>query len=208
MTAAKFTFDTVFAGKKNIASDEARARQRLVFTQGEIDKMVHEARIAGVTSGEVRAREALAGAVAQTANIVRESVKRALSEVENLRIEASQLAFAAARHLAAAALSHAPADDVEQALRQAMHQAIAEPRLVLRAAPPVAAVLSERIEKIARDEGFEGSVQVVADPAQQLADCRMEWRGGGAERSQAAIEEALAEVIARHLSRSHSSVEA
>ena len=49
--ASKFTFDTVFEGKKNVASDEARARQRLVFTQGEIDKMVHEARVAGVTAG-------------------------------------------------------------------------------------------------------------------------------------------------------------
>lgn len=208
MAAPKFTFDTVFAGKKDIASDQARARQRLVFTQGEIDKMLNDARVAGLTAGEVRAREALAAAVAQTAAIVRDSVTRALSEIESVRTEASQLAFAAARRLATAALSHAPAEDVELALRQAMHQAVGEPRLVLRAAPPVVEALSERIEKIALDEGFEGSVQIVADAAQHVADCRMEWRGGGAERSQAAIEAALAELIARHFSRSHSSVEA
>jgi flagellar assembly protein FliH len=91
-----------------------------------------------------------------------------------------------------------------------MHQAIGEPRLVLRASPPVVEALSERIEKIAREEGFEGAVQIVADAAQHIADCRMEWRGGGAERSQAAIEAALAELIARHFSRStqHSSPEA
>jgi len=207
-TASKFTFDTVFDGKKTIASDEARARQRLVFTQAEIDKMVHEARVSGVTSGEVRAREALAAAVAQTAGIVRDSVTRSLAEIESIRVEASQLAFAAAKRLATAALSHAPAEDVEQALRQAIHQAIGEPRLVLRAAPAVVEALSERIEAIARAEGFEGSVQIIADPAQHNADCRMEWRGGGAERSQAAIESALAELIARHFSRSHSSVEA
>jgi flagellar assembly protein FliH len=210
MTAPKFTFDTVFAGKKDIASDQARARQRLVFTQGEIDKMVHDARVAGLTAGEVRAREALAAAVTQTAAVVRDSVTRALTEIEAVRTEASQLAFAAARRLAIAALSHAPAEDVELALKQAMHQAIGEPRLVLRASPPVVEALSERIEKIAREEGFEGAVQIVADAAQHIADCRMEWRGGGAERSQAAIEAALAELIARHFSRStqHSSPEA
>jgi flagellar assembly protein FliH len=207
-TASKFTFDTVFEGKKNVASDEARARQRIILTQGEIDRMVHDARVSGVTSGEVRAKEALAAAVAQTAGIVRDSVTRSLAEVEAVRVEASQLAFAAARRLAVAALAHAPAEDVELALRQAMHQAIGEPRLVLRAAPAVVEALSERIETIARDEGFEGSVQIIADPAQHSADCRMEWRGGGAERSQAAIETALAELIARHFSRSHSSVEA
>ena len=207
---SKFTFDTVFEGKKNTPSDQARARQRLVFTQGEIDQMVNEARVAGLTAGEVRAREALAAAVAQTANIVRESVARSLSEIESVRVEASQLALAAARHLAVAALSHAPAEDIETALRQAMHQALGEPKLVLRAAPPIVEALSERIEQIAREEHFEGSVQIVADPAQRLADCRMEWRGGGAERSQSAIEAALAEVIARHFSRStqHSSAEA
>src|SRR5215469_6350946 len=178
--ASKFTFDTVFEGKKNVASDEARARQRLVFTQGEIDKMVHEARVAGVTSGDVRAKEAIAAAVAQSAGIVRDSVTRSLAEIEAVRVEASQLAFAAARRLAVAALSHAPAEDVELALRQAMHQAIGEPRLLLRAAPLVVEALSQRIEEIARAEGFEGSVQIVADPGQRIADCRMEWRGGGA----------------------------
>ena len=44
----------------------------------------------------------------------------------------------------AAALAALPAGDVEIALREAMHQAIGEPRITLRAAPDVVAALESR----------------------------------------------------------------
>jgi hypothetical protein len=39
---------------------------------------------------------------------------------------------------------------------------------------------------------------LAADPAVTGADCRIEWRGGGAERSEAVIEAALDRLIAGH----------
>ena len=56
-------------------------------------------------------------------------------EIEQLRAEATEIAFAAAKKIAPAALAALPAGDVEAALRGAMHQAIGEPRITLRAAP-------------------------------------------------------------------------
>ncbi len=41
---------------------------------------------------------------------------------------------------------------------------------------------------------------IAADPAMQGADCRIEWRGGGAERSEQTIEEALNALIVRRFS--------
>ena len=38
------------------------------------------------------------------------------------------------------------------------------------------------------------------DPTISGADCRIEWRGGGSERSEAAIEAALDALIARRFS--------
>ena len=81
-----------------------------------------------------------------------------------------------------------------------MHQAIGEPRLTLRAAPQVAEALNDRIAEIAHEEGFDGRVQISADPALANADCRIEWRGGGAERAEAALEAAIDTLIARHFS--------
>jgi flagellar assembly protein FliH len=41
---------------------------------------------------------------------------------------------------------------------------------------------------------------MAADPGISGADCRIEWRGGGSERSEAAIEAALDALIARRFS--------
>src|SRR5438876_1071255 len=74
----------------------------------------------------------------------------------------------------------------------AIHQAIGEPRVVLRANPRVIEALNGQLSEIAHEEGYEGRLVAAADPAINGADCRIEWRGGGAERSEAAMEEALA----------------
>ena len=81
-----------------------------------------------------------------------------------------------------------------------MHQAIGEPRLTLRAAPAVVEVLEVRLADIAHEEGYEGRVMIAADPAMQGADCRIEWRGGGAERCEQTIEESLTALIGRRFS--------
>ncbi len=97
-----------------------------------------------------------------------------------MRDEAAHVALAMARKIAPAALAALPAGDVEIALRQAMHQAIGEPRITLRAAPAVTAILQPRLDDIAHEEGYEGRVLIAADPAMKAGDCRIEWRGGGA----------------------------
>ncbi len=56
-------------------------------------------------------------------------------EIESVRAEAAAIALAAARKLAPAAIAALPAADVEGALREAMHQAIGEPRLTCAPVP-------------------------------------------------------------------------
>ena len=38
-------------------------------------------------------------------------------------------------------------------------------------------------------KAMTAACMIAADPAMTGADCRIEWRGGGAERSEAAIED-------------------
>ena len=128
---------------------------------------------------------------------IRAALDQSHAEIEQLRIEATELAFAAAKKIAPAALAALPAGDVEAALREAMHQAIGEPRITLRASSEVIAALEAKVNDIAHEEGYEGRVMIAADPAIKGADCRIEWRGGGSERSEAAIEAALDALIER-----------
>ena len=95
------------------------------------------------------------------------------------------MAFAVARKVARAAVASFPNAEVEVALRDAMHQAIGEPRILLRTPPAIAEALAPRIADIAHEEGYDGRVQISPDPTLKGADCRVEWRGGGAERAEA-----------------------
>jgi len=196
-SATKFTFDTEFAAGGARESHAALARKKRLLTQAEIDELCAKAHADGAQSAEVRAQEAIAAAIRDLSGALHEALMRATEDVENLRAESAHLAFAIARKLARAALAEFPAEEVEAALREAMHQAFGEPRIVLRAAPGVAEALKPKLSGIAHDEGFEGRVQVSEEPHLRHVDCRIEWRGGGAERAQAAIERALQDIIAR-----------
>jgi flagellar assembly protein FliH len=206
--SSKFTFDTEFRDGSVVASPAARARQKTTLTAEEIETMCARARQDGSEAGQVRAAEAINQTVAALVISIRAALDQSHAKIEEIRAEATELAFAAAKKIAPAALAALPAGDVEAALRGAMHQAIGEPRITLRAAPEVIAAIEDHITAIAHEEGYDGRVMIAADPAIRGADCRIEWRGGGSERSEAAIEAALDALIERRFSNSPSSSDA
>ena len=199
-TSRKFTFDTEFTGDEDRQAPTARARQKRTLTTEELETLTASARSEGENNAAARAAESLDRTIAALTISIRAALDNSHAEVEALRAEAAEIAIAMARKIAPAALAALPAGDVEIALRQAMHQAIGEPRVTLRAAPQVVEVLQARLADIAHEEGYEGRVMIAADPAMQGADCRIEWRGGGAERSESSIEDALNALISRHFS--------
>jgi flagellar assembly protein FliH len=201
-SARKFTFDTEFLGAESRPAPAAHARQKKTLTNEELENLQAAARSEGENNSQVRAAEALERTIAALTISVRAALDTSHAEVEALRDEAARLALAMAKKIAPAALAALPAGDVEIALRQAMHQAIGEPRITLRAAPSVTEVLEPRLADIAHEEGYEGRVMVAADAGMTGGDCRIEWRGGGAERSEQIIEEALTALISRRFSSS------
>ena len=202
----KFTFDTEFRAESDVVSQAARARQKKTLTTEEIEAMCAGAESRGSEAAQVRAAESLDRTIAALVIALRAALDQSHAEIEQVREEAAGLAFAAAKKIAPAALAALPAGDVEAALREAMHQAIGEPRITLRAAPQVVAALEARIADIAHEEGYDGRVLIAADATIEGADCRIEWRGGGSERSEAAIEAALDALIARRFSKNISTV--
>jgi len=98
-------------------------------------------------------------------------------------------------------LKHAPEDEIAEALHVALHQAIGEPRVVVKTPTALAKSIEQRTVEIAAEQGFEGRIQIAGDSELNGADCRIEWRGGGVERSHSIIENALADLIARRFGR-------
>jgi flagellar assembly protein FliH len=204
--ANKYTFDVEFRPEGDLISNAARARQKKAYTHDEIDQLCARARDQGMKAGQVRAQEALAAGAQDAIAVLKNVLARTSQDIEAVRAEAANIALLAAKKLARAALSSLPQAEIENALRDAMHQALGEPRIVLRTAPGVADAMAVRLSDIAHEEGFDGRVQISGDPSLKGSDCRIEWRGGGAERSEQAIENTLQEIIARHFAdgaRSH-----
>lgn len=202
MSATKYTFDTEFRPEGDLISNAARARQKKAYSHAEIDQLCARAREQGMKAGQVRAQEALAASAGDVVTTLNNVLAASAKDIEQVRAEAASIALLAAKKLARAALATLPQAEIETALREAMHQAIGEPRIVLRTAQGVADAIAQRLAEIAHDEGFDGRVQISGDPQLKGTDCRIEWRGGGAERSEQAIESALSEIIARHFADS------
>jgi flagellar assembly protein FliH len=199
---AKFTFDTHFD-----ADDPAKAsgpRARKTYTLAEIDVIRSESREEGKKDGDVRAAQALAASIGQVAGAICTAIGTMDAEIEAIRAEGAALALAAARKLAGAALQTAPETEIEEVLKAALHDAIGEPRIVVRTAPTLAAAIEAKAAALAAEQGFEGRIQFAPDAALNNADCRIEWRNGGIERAYKVIDDGLAELIARRFAGSGS----
>lgn len=196
MSHVPFTFDTNFDGARP-AREKVSARKSL--SGEEIEAIKAEAYREGLQAGEVRAAEAVARSVKQlTANITG-AIDR---EIEVIRAEGAELAFACAKKLAGAALAAAPEAEIAEALRAALYQALSETHITVKTAPSLVHALDKEAAEIAAHEGYDGRIRFVADPTLHGADCRIEWRGGGMERAQIEIEQAVAELIQRRFSTS------
>ena len=57
----------------------------------------------------------------------------------------------------------------------------------------------ERIERMARQSGFEGSLVILAEPEIEFGDCRIEWADGGVVLERAAIEAKINELVGRYM---------
>jgi len=200
--ARKFTFDTEFREQGDVVSEAARVRQKKTMTTEELEAMCASAQAQGTQAASVRAAEGIERTISAMVIGLRATLDQSRSEIEAVRAEAALLALAAAKKIASAALATLPAGEVEHALREAKHQAIGEPRVTLRAAADVITALEGRVAAIAHEEGYDGRVMLAADPVIKGGDCRIEWRGGGSERSEAALAAALDVLIARHFSTS------
>jgi flagellar assembly protein FliH len=198
--AIKFTFDTHF---DNGAPESARAeaRSRKSYSIEEIDEMKRVAREEGRRDGDVRATQAVAASIGQVAAAVLQAIEAMDAEIEAIRAEAASLAIAASKKLAHAALAASPEAEIAEALQIALHQAIGEPRVVVKTSPLLAQKIQEVANEIASAEGYEGRMQFIGDARLFNADCRIEWRGGGIERGQAALEQALDDLIAQRFTR-------
>jgi flagellar assembly protein FliH len=195
---AKFLFDQDFA-----AAAEAKPAIPLAVHEADL----REAEAAGCRRGFAAAKaEVLAEAEQRTAAALEriaatlEGVMRGLSGVEaKLETEAVDVAVAVAKKLAAALIEREPLAEISGLAMDCFRHLVSAPHVVVRINDAQHASVGKPIEDMVRARGFSGHLIVLAEPAIQAGDCRIEWADGGVNRDRGATEAAIDDAVARYV---------
>jgi len=195
---ARFSFDTVFDGEGVVIASAPRPKRN--FTAEEVEAIRAQAHAEGE-----RSVTALAEAqAAQALETISAAVAMALSTLAHAahehRAGSAELALAAARKIADAALERYPTAPAEAALEALAREIEAAPKLVVRASPELVERMQAALDAVAEACGYAGQVIVKGEPGGPAAAFLFDWGEGraafdpdkAADRVAAALKTALA----------------
>ena len=205
----RFSFDTEFDAAGGIAFAPPPVKR--VYTPEEVAQIRSQAYADGERSATVRAEEAVAAALAEIAEASRSGLGRMAHLAHEHRTACAELAMAAARVIAGAALDGLPQAPAAAALQTLAHEIEATPRLIVRTAPDLVDRLQAALEETAQACGFAGQIVVKADPGLAAAAFVFDWGDGRASFDPAEAAERVADALraglaaeAPHADPSHS----
>jgi flagellar assembly protein FliH len=196
---AKFLFDTDFS-----APDKARAP---AVTPAEIAQKIATAEARAYRDGfDAAQREAKAESDRRAALALEEigvsirTIASRFSGVETrMETEAVDIAVAVARKLSSELIAGEPLAEIMALVRDCFSHLVATPHLVIRINNSLYDAAHERIERLAKQSGFEGRLVILAEPEIEAGDCKIEWADGGVVLERAAIDAKINELVGRYL---------
>jgi flagellar assembly protein FliH len=196
---AKFMFDLDFS-----APDKAREK---AATQAEIAQQVAAAEARahrdGFTAGQREAKaesDRRAALALEEINVAIKNIASRFAAVETrLETEAVDVAVAAARKLCNELIAAEPLSEISGLIRECFSHLVSTPHLVIRINDALYEGARERIEKLAKQSGFEGRLVILAEPTIANGDCKIEWADGGVVLERAAIEAKINELVGRYM---------
>lgn len=175
-----FSFDTEFGAGGEVVQASAWRPVKRAWTQAEVEALVaqaaleaRETALAEVAGVQAMALSAIGQALA--------SAGPALTQIAQAhREQSAELAMAAARVVAAAALDRFPHAPLQAALEALGQEIDASPRLVIRTGD-LNDETRARLQQLGADAGFSGIVAFRDEPGLAPAAFRLEWADGRAD---------------------------
>ncbi len=199
---AKFLFDTDFS-----ATDKARERQTQAETAAKVAAAESRAYQAGFDAAMAEARaesdRRTALALEEIAIGIKGIAARFSGIEDRMETEAVDVAVAVARKLCAALIAAEPLGEITALVSDCFSHLVSTPHLVVRINAALYEVAHERIERLAKQCGFEGRLVILAEPEIATGDCRIEWADGGVVLDRAAIEAKINELVGRYMASRH-----
>lgn len=196
---AKFLFDMDFS-----APDKARERPA---TPAEIAQKIAAAEARAYRDGfDAGQREAKAESDRRTALALEEigigikGIAARFSGIETrMETEAVDVAIAVARKLCSELIAAEPLGEVMGLVKDCFSHLVSTPHIVVRINEQLYEAAHERIERLAKQSGFEGRLVILAEPEVVNGDCKIEWADGGVVLERAAIEAKINELVGRYI---------
>jgi flagellar assembly protein FliH len=196
---AKFMFDMDFS-----APDKAREKPA---TLAEIAQKVAAAEARahrdGFAAGQREAKaesDRRAALALEEINVAIKNIASRFAAVETrMETEAVDVAVAVARKLCSELITGEPLAEITGLIRECFSHLVSTPHLVIRINDALYEGARERIEKLAKQSGFEGRLVILAEPTIANGDCKIEWADGGVVLERAAIETKINELVGRYM---------
>jgi flagellar assembly protein FliH len=196
---AKFLFDMDFS-----APDRMRERPA---TPAEIAQKIAAAEARAYRDGyDAAQREAKAESDRRSAAALEEigvnirGIAQRFSGIETrMETEAVDVAVAVARKLCSTLIAAEPLSEIIGLVKDCFSHLVATPHLVVRINESLYDAAHERIERLAKQSGFEGRLVILAEPEIATGDCKIEWADGGVVLEREAIEAKINELVGRYI---------
>ena len=180
----KFTFDVSF---DHLGAPSARSLAERRFTRSELEATRQSALAEGHAAGLAEAAKSAQSLTADALARIAERLAALLAVQDAVTSDTQRRALAAMQTIIAKLVpglaAKDPLTEVEAFATKCLHEAIDEPRVVLRVAQEIYEPLRERLDALAEGAGYAGRIVLLADDAISAGDARVEWADGGAERN-------------------------
>ena len=176
-----FAFDTEFSSDGSVArAGVVFAPTKRAYLPAEVEALVAQARFEGREAALAEVDSLQAMAVVAVAEAVSAAMPTLAAIAQTHREQSAELALAAARVVAGAALDRFPAGPLQAAIEALGQEIDASPRLVIRARGLDDAV-KVKLQAICVDAGFSGLIAFRDDPGLASAAFQLEWADGRAD---------------------------
>lgn len=192
--ANKFTFDTIFSKSGEILDAPPKAKKRSYLAK-DVEEIRKEAYAEGTRSAQAQADQAIASSLKQMSAVVESLFNVMDKEVENVRSEAAQLAFAIGTKIAGKQLEENPVQSIQALIDECLGNLRSEPHVHIQVHPHNAEEIGGRIQDSINGRAFGGQLHISPSDGLSETDVRIEWANGGIEKSHREIVKAIAAVI-------------
>jgi flagellar assembly protein FliH len=189
---SNFEFEPMFGGPIGASGTKASNRRK-ILTEDDLAAARAEGVAEGIAQANAGIERASGEALRAIAGLMQMMLGRLSQEAHSLRIDAAEVAIAAARAVAGTALDSFGEEAIADIVSQATSQLRDVPRLVVRVSPELAQTIEERLIGCAREAGFNGEIAVRGDPDAQNGDCILDWGDGIITHDRQAAFEAIAQ---------------